>query len=131
MFGFKTIDIEVLSISKLGDDLNANQLIANAQVRQSMMQPAAHHKMIINCVPSNNNSRTSRQPKPDNVILTQRGEDLFVIGSIEKTFMKPPSDARRAFETLRAPHMSSRMEHDNMFGRNMLSCCKHDNMFHP
>ena len=98
VFGFKTIDFEVLSISKLGDDLIANQLVANAQVRHSMMQPAAHHKMIINCVPSNHNSRTSRQPKPDKVILAQRGEDLFVIGSIEKTFMKPPSDARRAFE---------------------------------
>ena len=98
MFGFKSVDIEILSISKLGDDLIANQLVVNAQVRQSMMQPAAYHNMIINGVPSNYNSRTSRQPKPDKVILTQRGEDLFVIGSTEKTFMKPPSDARRAFE---------------------------------
>ena len=51
VFGFKTIDFEVLSISKLGDDLIANQLIAKGQVRHSMMQPAAHHKMIISCVP--------------------------------------------------------------------------------
>ena len=37
MFGFKSVDIEILSISKLGDDLIANQLIVNAQVRHSMM----------------------------------------------------------------------------------------------
>ena len=98
MFGCKTVDTEILSISKLGDDLIANQLIVNAQVMQSMLKPSACHNMIINGVPSNYNSRTSRQPKPDKVILIQRGEDLFVIGSIEKTFMKPPSDARRALE---------------------------------
>ena len=98
MFGFKSIDIEILSISKLGGDLIANQLIANAQVRHSMVQPAAHHKMIINCVPSNDNSRTSRQPKPEKVILAQRGEDVLVVGSTEKSYAKPPSDARRAFE---------------------------------
>ena len=37
MFGFKSVDIEILSISKLGDDVIANQLIVNAQVRHSMM----------------------------------------------------------------------------------------------
>ena len=98
VFGFKTIDFEVLTISKLGDGLIANQLIANAQVRHSMMQPAAHHKMIINCVPSNHNSRTSRQPKPEKVIPAKRDEAVLVISSTEKSYAKPPSDARRAFE---------------------------------
>ena len=83
MFGLKFVDVEILSISKLGDDLIANQLVVNAQVRQSMLQPAACHNMIINGVPSNDNSRTSRQQKPDNVILAKRVEDAVVIGSTE------------------------------------------------
>ena len=58
MFGFKFVDVEILSISKLGDDLIANQLIVNAQVRQSMLKPSACHNMIINSVLSNHNSRT-------------------------------------------------------------------------
>ena len=33
LFGLKFVDVEILSISKLGNDLIANQLIVDAQVR--------------------------------------------------------------------------------------------------
>ena len=62
-----------------------------------MLKPSACHNMIITGVLSNHDSRTSRQQKPDKVILSKRGEDTFVIGSTEKTFMEPLSGARRAF----------------------------------
>ena len=95
--GFKFVDIHILTMSKLGDSHIANQLVAEAQVRQTMLQPAVQINMFIDRVRSTHRLRTPRQPNVlENHNCNNKG--VLVIGATEKTFEKPPSVARRTFE---------------------------------
>ena len=97
MFGFKFVDIHIQSKSRLGDDKIADQFIVEAQVRQTMAQPAVCLNMVIDGVQSKHRLRTSRQ-QPVNEIPVESEKGALVIGSTEKMFEKPPSVARLAFE---------------------------------
>ena len=84
---------ECTSHNSPGQHEIANQLVVNVQVGQGMPKPAVVEDVINGHTPFNFNKWLSRQPTPKEVKVKQTEEGTLVIGSIEKTFKKPLTEA--------------------------------------
>ena len=93
-FGLGLADMQVLDMIKKGSNEVAQQLIVDARVRLSMPKPVEIKRVINGHTPFDFNKWMSRQPK-SNVVNTGQTFQGSVIGSAEKTFMKPVTDAAR------------------------------------
>ena len=98
-FGLGLTDVQVLNMTKLGNDEIAHQLIVNAQVKRCMPKPAEIKRVVNEHAPFDFRKWMSRQHTPKEGMVKQEIQKTLVIGSTEKTFMKPVTEASRiAFE---------------------------------
>ena len=94
------MDVQVLNVSKLGNDQIANQLIVNVQVGRGMPEPVEVEKVVNGHTPLDFNTSISRQPTPNVVDAKNKINGTLVIGSTGKTSMEPLTGAPRiAVET--------------------------------
>ena len=93
-FGLEFIDVQILNMIKCCDDNVAIDLIAKAHARQSLPKPDKAQK-VVNChVPFDFHKWISPQLEP-NVADLNNKIGMLVIGSSEKSSMKPSTEAPR------------------------------------